>query len=324
MYFSIDQNSLRRAAEFMETVRGQLRNDSEIEDVYHLSLFKAKNHENIIAAVDGSHHSIKGKSFVFSAINSGFQLFQGETLVHTEISRTKIEVLTKDNYKKRHAEYYINVTGQRPQGHLDFEKGTERIRTILEWDKVKYLVSTLGKGDIILFDGSMISGVISTNKQFFEELCEKAKSRGIVLAGLSKDTSLLKDNVPVPMILAGQMKKQKITSNWYHYYESEKTYFVKFRNHIDLIFRLDLVLPEEMNPQEAIKLIASYCYNNGNQGYPYPLQWIHDQVRISEQQFSSCLEDFKNECRRRGIPKAFIDELFTIYHDQLDVMSFGR
>ncbi len=324
MYFAVDQNSIKRAADFLENVRIQLKSDSEVKDVYHLIPFKARNHRNILAAVDGSHHSLKGKSFVFSAINSGFQLFQERNLIHTEIGRTKVEILTKDNYKKRHTEYYVNVTGQRPQGLMDFDKSTERIRTLLEWDKVKYLISYLGNGDIILFDGSMISGVISTNKQFFDELCEEAKSKGIILAGLSKDTSLLKDNVPVPMILAEQMKKQNITSNWYYYYEPEQTYFVKFRKHVDLIFRLDLVLPEEISAEDAIKLIASYCYNNGNQGYPYPLQWIHDQVRISEQQFLTCLDEFKIECRKRNIPKWFIDELFTIYHDKLDVMSYGR
>lgn len=324
LHFVIDQTSIRRAAEFLETVRSQLRSDSELEDTYNLMPFKARNHSNVLAAIDGSHHSVKGKSFVFSAINSGFQLFQEDKLVHSEISRTKVEILTKDNYKKRHNEYYKNVTGQKPQGHLDFDKATERIRTLLEWDKVKYLISYLGKGDIILFDGSMISGVISTNKHFFDDLCEQARDKGIILAGLSKDTSLLKNNVPIPMILASHMEKQSIKSNWYHYYEAEKTYFVKFRKHIDLIFRLDLVLPDDINPETAIKLIASYCYNEGNQGYPYPLQWIHDEVRISEQQFLSCLEEFKVECRKRGISRAFIDELFTIYHDQLDVMSFGR
>lgn len=324
MYFSIDQNSIKRAADFMENVRGQLKRDSEIDDVYSFNTFKARNHNNVIAAIDGSHHSVSGKSFVFSAINSGFQLFQERSLIHSEISRTKVEILTKDNYKKRHSEYYVNVTGQRPQGHLDFDKATERIRTLLEWDKVKYLISYLSKGDIILFDGSMISGVISTNKLFFEELCKKAKEKGIILAGLSKDTSLLKNNVPVPMILSGQANKQNVVSNWYSYYEEEETYFVKFRKHLDLIFRLDLILPDGVQAEEAIKYISSYCYNTGNQGYPYPLQWIHDQVRISEQQFKVCIDEFKNECRNRGIPRGFVDELFTIYHDQLDIMSFGR
>lgn len=324
MFFSVEQDSLVKAAEFIEGVQGQLKNDLKVRDIYNLVPFKAKNHKHILAAVDGSHHSIKGKSFVFSAVNSGYQLFQGKELIDTKVSRTKIEVLTKDNYKERHQDYYINVTGQNPQKNLDFEKSTERIRTLLEWDKVKYLISTLSEGDIILFDGSMISGVISTNKSFFRDLCRQAREKGIILAGLSKDTSLLKDNVPIPMILAGQMKKQNITSNWHFYYEEEKTFFVKFRKHINLIFRLDLILPKEVSAEEAIKLIASYCYNNGNLGYPYPLQWIHDQVRISEKQFLSCLTDFKNECRKRGISKAFIDELFTIYHDQLDIMSYGR
>lgn len=324
MTFSIDQNSLIRSAQFLENVRGQLKTDSEVNDVYHFKTFKAKNHKNVLASIDGSHHSVKGKSFVFSAINSGFQLYQSEKLIHTEKSRTKIEILTKENYKKRHAEYYINVTGQRPQNNLDFDKVTERIRTLLEWNKVKYLISILNRGDIILFDGSMISGVISTNKFFFDNLCDEAKQKGIILAGLSKDTSLLKDNVPVPMILAAQSRKQNIEGNWYFYYKEENTYFVKFRKYIDLIFRLDLVFPEDSSDEEIIKSIGSYCFNKGNQGYPYPLQWIHDEVRISEQQFLHCLEEFKIECRNRGIPKSFIEELFTIYHDQLDIMSFGR
>ena len=186
---------------------------------------------------------------------------------------------------------------------------------------MKYLISCLGKGDIVLFDGSMISGVISTSKTFFEQLCNKAKSKGIIVAGLSKDTSLTKDNVPVPMILLAQAKKQNIDSSWYHYYEEEKTYFVKFRKHVDLVFRLDLVLPDEVKAEEAIKLIASYCYSKGNKGYPYPLTMIHKQVIIKEHHFQACLEEFKNECRKRKIPNAFLDELFAIYHDQLDIKT---
>lgn len=322
MFFSIDPKSITKSVDFVEQVQGQLKKDASEEDSYEFIPFKARNHTSVLAAIDGSHHSLKGKGFVFSAINSGFQLFHNDKLVHTEVSRTKIEILSKDNYKKRHKEYYINVTGQRPQENLDFEKATERIRTLLEWDKVKYLISYLNRGDIILFDGSMISGVISTNQTFFEELCEEAKRRGIILAGLSKDTSLMKNNVPIPMILGAQAKRQGIQSNWYHYYEEEDTYFVKFRKHIDLIFRLDLVLPEGIEAEDAIKAIASYTYSEGNNGFPYPLYLIHKQVIIKEHHFQSCLSEFKNECRRRKIPTTFIDELFEIYHDKLDVMTY--
>jgi hypothetical protein len=324
LFFSIDEKSINRAVDFIQKVNGDLRDEAENKQTYEFHSFIAKNHQNILASIDGSHQTLKGKSFVFSAINSGFLLFQANELVHTEVSRTKIEILTKDNYKKRHAEYYINVTGQRPQGDLDYDKSTERIRTLLEWDKVKYLISMLNSGDIILFDGSMISGVISTNKQFFDSLCETAKSKGIILAGLSKDTSLLKDNIPVPLLLAEQARNQNIIDNWYSYYEPEKTYFVKFRKMIDLVFRLDLVLPDNLTAADVIPLIASYCYDRGNPAYPYPLLMIHDSVRISDQQFHICLETFKDECRLRKIPLNFVGELFSIYHDQLDTMSHGR
>jgi hypothetical protein len=320
----IDLKTLKKATKLIKNVRDELDENPLVFGDLDFHSFKARNHQQYLASIDGSHFSLKGGSFVFSAIRSGFHLYRQGVLTDSSISQVKIEILTKDNYKKRHREYFRNVIGDLPQGTMEYEKATERIRTILEWDKIKYLVDSLSEGDIILFDGSLISGVISTNNLFFDEICTQAKLKGIILAGLSKDSTITKNNVPVTHYLNSYTKKNKIDGNWYVHLEKEDTFFVKFRSHLDQIFRLDLVLPEGVTEKDAISLIGSYCYDPGTPAYPFPLLTIHDSVRISENQFSMILETFKNNCLEQGVSQHFVNQLFEIYHNTLDVYSSGR
>jgi hypothetical protein len=320
----IDLQTLKKATRLIKNVRDELNDNPLVFGDLQFNSFKARNHQQYLASIDGSHYSLKGGSFVFSAIRSGYHLYKQGILAESSISQVKIEILTKDNYKKRHKEYFKNVIGDLPQGTMEYEKATERIRTILEWDKIKHLVDVLNEGDIILFDGSLISGVISTNNLFFDDICTQAKLKGIILAGLSKDTTITKNNVPVTHFLNSYTKKNNIENNWFVYLEKEDTFFVKFRSHLDQIFRLDLVLPEGVSEKDAISLIGSYCYDPGTPAYPYPLLTIHDSVRISENQFSMILETFKKSCLEQGVSNYFVNQLFEIYHNKLDVYSSGR
>jgi hypothetical protein len=324
MDLQIDINTLNKATKLIKNVRDDLVENPFIFGELNFHSFKARNHKQKLASIDGSNFSLKGGSFVFSAIRSGYHIYEDGKPLESAISQIKLEILTKENYKKRHKEYYKNVIGDLPQGTMEYEKATERIRTILEWDKIKYLVEVLKDGDIILFDGSLISGVISTNKMFFDEICTQAKQKGIILAGLSKDTSITKNNVPITHFLNSYTKKNKILENWYVYLEKEETFFVKFRSDFDLIFRLDLVLPDDITEKDAISLIGSYCFDAGTPAYPFPLLTIHDSVRISENQFSMILEVFKKECLEKGVPQGFVNQMFEIYHQKLDVHSSGR
>lgn len=316
----IDIGTVQKAVSLMQQMLQE--SDQHSIKTYDFQPFQAKNSSSKIGAIDGSHHNIQGTHFVFSSIRSGYQIYQDGHLTEEDISRTKIEILTKSNFRERHEEYFYNITGDKPQGMMEFDKSAERIRTLLEWDKVKRLVEDLSDGDVIIFDGSMISGVISTNKLFFEELETKAKEKGITLAGLSKDTSLMIGNTSVPRVLSKAAERQCPDSDWFVPYED--TYFVKFKDDTDFIFRLDLVLPEKYQAIDVIEKIAAYCYDPAIQGFPFPMQTIHDAVRISEQQVHECLDYFKEQCVENSIPLHFVDELFKIYHDQLDKISYGR
>ena len=129
----IDIQTVQKAVSFMQKMLSDNREHSS--KTYPFHPFVATNSTTKVGAIDGSHHNIQGTHFVFSTICSGYQVYQDGELIEQDISRTKIEILTKGNFRERHAEYFLNITGDKPQGIMEFDKSTERIRTLLEWDK---------------------------------------------------------------------------------------------------------------------------------------------------------------------------------------------
>lgn len=358
---NIDLSSLRKSLGTLQQMSRSKFTKSNKQIDFHS--FKAKNHSYGIAAVDGSNISIGGVSFAIAALRAGSLIYRDGKIEKSQknISPIKVEVLVnsdskKNGYLKVYKEFYKEVIGELPGDFIDFDKAAERLRTLMEWKTISELVHTLPKGDIIIFDGSLISGSISTNKDYFDNLVTLAKDRGISLVGLSKDTSLMEDDVPVPSLLREASKVQCPNSNWYVEWEVKKaeedvvveeenddevneetskvdkvveidigqTYFVKFTRMKELIFRMDAVYPDDTNIEEVLSKIGAYCFDTATLGYPYPMQQIHDEVRISRMDKDQIFAALKTDwVKQKGNMKDF-EELFFNYHDQLDIISSGR
>lgn len=321
----IDKNSLYEAVKFVKNAA--IDAEQNIDYNFNFSSFKVKNHSYKIAAIDGSHHNLKGLNFFFSTLRAGYLLYQEGKMIDKNIDDIKIEFISKLKgtnayYEYVHEKYYQDIIGDIPKGKLEFDKVAERIRTLLEWEKVRFLIEELSKDDMIIFDGSLISGEISTNYTFYDHLVKRAKEKGIALVGLSKDTSLSINSISLPLLLNESSRKHFANKNWY--VEHNDTFFVKFSKHVELIFRIDAVLPDHLSMEELLSRIGAYCFDPATLGYPFPMQAIHDGVRISEMEIQQCLEIFKIECGKQNIPTSFINQLFSIYHDQLDKISWGR
>ncbi|QST02911.1 DNA double-strand break repair nuclease NurA (plasmid) [Pontibacillus sp. ALD_SL1] len=291
--------------------------------------FKASNHPCRLAAVDGSNHDRKGMNFLFSSLRSGYLLYEKGNLVEHSIDPIVVEFLAHNDdpvigYGARHSTYFTTVTGSAPSRTLQFDKISDHIRTLLEWQKIAHLVDKLDRGDLIIFDGSLISGEISTNHDFFESLAKNAKSKGISLIGLSKDTGLSIGSAPILPVLQKARKVQHPNQNWYTYIEEHDTYFVQFSKNKELLFRVDVVKPDDIAFETVISWVGSYCFDPPTFGYPYPMQHIHDAVRISKTDFDLCFRQFKKGCLENGFTQESFEMLFSRYHDQLDKLSFGR
>lgn len=322
----IDKKSLLQVTENM--IKLSKDNKKYSNETFDFHPFKAKNTNCSFAAVDGSHHNLKGTNIVFSTLRTGYHIYKSGKQVISKIDPIKLEFIMKNDdpdlgFLTKHEFYYHSITGDIPTGKMEFEKVTERIRTLLEWDKIKELILRLQHGDMIIFDGSLISGEISTSHDFYEELVNLAKEKGIALVGLSKDTSLSIGSASVPYVLLNASKKQVPNQNWF--VEFEDTYFARFSQTKELVFRVDMVRPEHMTVEEIMASIGAYSHSKATPGYPYPMQKIHDSVRISEIEMKYCFDRFKTHCETHtALTSADIERLFYIYHDDLDVISHGR
>lgn len=330
--FNIDPKSMSKALEGVKKV--VYDNERNSKHDFKFESFKVKNHPFTLAAIDGSNHNIRGTNFVFSTLRTGYHLFQKGLLFESNIEPIKIEFIMNNEdpdvgYEYIHEWYYHQITGEIPNGRLDFDKVTERIRTLMEWEKVAFLIEKLTKNDIIIFDGSLISGEISTSHEFFSSLVAKAKEKGIALVGLSKDTSLSIDSASLPSVLNESSKIHHPDKNWFVEYEGDgenvdSVYFVKFSKLKDLIFRIDAIVPDHLELIDIVSWVGSYCYDKTLFGYPFPMQKIHDSVRISEAERDYAFGLFKQECLRSGVSPDTFEKMFSIYHNKLDIKSIGR
>jgi len=323
--YPIDLSSIASSASDIKN----LAKESEISSQtnFHFESFVNDNHNYVIAAVDGSNHNIKGNNCVFSTMRAGYLLYQYGKEIKSSIDPIKAEFMVNDDVKDigfqyKHEYYFHSITGEIPSGQVEYDKVVERIRTLLEWDKVKYLIQTLHKGDIIIFDGSLISGEISTSHEFFSQLTDIAKSKGISLVGLSKDTSLSMGGIPIPLVLQKASRTQCPEQNWF--VSIEDTHFVRFITQKEHIFRVDAVLPPGLEMKTLLSRIGAYCYDSISLGYPYPMQLIHNSVLIKENQRNYCFNLFKQQCRENQVSESTFNQLFSIYHQQLDKIAKGR
>lgn len=329
--FNIDITSIATALDDVKKVVSDNQKNSQYD--FEFKSFQVKNHPYRLAAVDGSNHNVRGTNFVFSTLRAGYHLYEKGVVLKSDIDPIKVEFIMNNRdpqvgYEKKHENYFNRITGGSPNGQLDFDKITDHIRTLMEWDKVNGLLEELNENDIIIFDGSLISGEISTSHQFFSSLVEKATSKGISLVGLSKDTSLSIDSASLPVVLNESSKIHHPNQNWFVEYDDKDgvglSHFVKFSKLRDLIFRVDAVVPPHLEFKDVISWVGSYCFDSMLFGYPYPMQKIHDSVRISESERDYAFSLFKRECLQSGMAPLDFDRMFSIYHNQLDIKSFGR
>lgn len=322
----IDSSSLKNAVRDIEKV--VLDGTKHAREKYPFASFKAKNQSFQLAVIDGSNHSIRGMNFTFAALRTGYQIYQDGAEVERKVDPISVELLAnhKDpqiGFEAKFLHYYQEIVGENPVGFPEFDKTPERIRTLCEWQKLIELIDKLGRGDVIVFDGTLISGVITTTHKFFNGLADRAREKGITLVGLSKDTSLSIDTAPVPLVLLESSSMHHPNQNWYIEFRPG-TYFVRFTKKADLVFRIDAVLSGDETIESLLSKIGAYCFDYATLGYPFPLQNIHDAVRISEMERDECFEVFKQEYRKAGLSQKVFEEIFQIYHDQLDKISFGR
>ncbi len=145
----------------------------------------------------------------------------------------------------------------------------ERIRKIFEIKACQEIVS---KCDFIVRDGDL--EVNDYDKDYYGDLFEMCGEKNVVLAGLSKTSTLLCDNG-----LSAGFNLRKLTklTKWY-YKNDEEVLFVKLHPRSRHVFRLDV----KDFSEELIELLAKNSVDLSFPGYPYALIEVDKMARVSK------------------------------------------
>ncbi|MBW2986336.1 DNA double-strand break repair nuclease NurA [Candidatus Woesearchaeota archaeon] len=150
----------------------------------------------------------------------------------------------------------------------------ESARKISEYKIAQELLNDLDSGDLLIRDGDLIEGTTTERKQI-EELKEKSIAKGVVVAGLSKTTSLLTDS---GNSAAAVLNKIGPECAWY-YPATNNTGFVKLNKNSNYVFRLDFFIPDKL--ADVLGGLKANSRDACFLGYPYGLIDADRFARVS-------------------------------------------
>ncbi len=144
----------------------------------------------------------------------------------------------------------------------------EKIRKIFEIKACNELLDC----DFIVRDGDL--EIDDFDKVYYEELLETCKEKKVLLAGLSKTTTLMCDNMQSAGVVLNKISK---LLKWY-YKNDDKIFFVKLHKKSRHVFRLDM---HEFS-EELIELLAKNSIDLVFPGYPYALIDVDKMARVNK------------------------------------------
>ncbi|MBW2973516.1 DNA double-strand break repair nuclease NurA [Candidatus Woesearchaeota archaeon] len=143
-------------------------------------------------------------------------------------------------------------------------KIAESARKISELKIAADIVNELNSGDFIIRDGDLTEGTEAEKKQI-EALKQKSAEKNVIVAGLSKTTSILTDS---GNSASAVLNKIGPSCEWY-YPITNNIGFVKLHNNSNYVFRLDFFISDQL--ADLLGALKNNSKDACFLGYPYGL-----------------------------------------------------
>lgn len=142
--------------------------------------------------------------------------------------------------------------------------------------------------DIIVLDGNLQSTLTNENK-YLNELYESCAGNNVILAALSKTTSLFTEN---GNLLSVALDNISPLHSWFYHPIAEinslnhkaEMFFVKLHSKSRHIFRFEILNIQKTKAEETINALASNCIDPIFIGYPYGLVEADRIARVGNQE----------------------------------------
>src|SRR3989338_112475 len=188
----------------------------------------------------------------------------------------------------------------------EISKIGEITRRFTELSVAAGIINGLGKNDLLILDGSLQS-MFTNESKYLCNLYSKAGEKGVLIAALSKTSSLMTDRGNSFVAVLENFNKQ---GKWYYHPVAEVSsndhkadiFFVKFHENSDYIFRFECCKEADFNPGEVFGLMANNCRDPVFLGYPYALIEADRLARIQENEkgfyVTALMAEFGNEWKK--------------------------
>lgn len=278
-----------------------------------------------IAFVDGGNAEIIGSSnFSLNLIRIGYAVYQK----NGKISAEKFEMLVFIQAASHDNEICYKTAFFTTKNSVPFEDmcfssfdptlmaGVNRaeigsianaIRRFAELRIAKIISERGNFCDIIVLDGNLQSTLTNENK-YLNELYESCSKNNVILAALSKTTSLFTEN---GNLLSVVLENISTLPKWsYHpiadinnINHKAEMFFVKLHDRSKHIFRFEIFNIQKAKAEETINNLATNCADPIFIGYPYGLVEADRIARISNREKESLRTMFLAMLKNKNIEK---------------------
>ncbi len=177
--------------------------------------------------------------------------------------------------------------------------------------------------DIIVLDGNL-HGTLTNENEYLDDLYESCGKNSIILAALSKTTSLFTDNGNLLSAVLGSISP---LNSWFYHPIAEinnpshkaEMFFAKFHPKSRHVFRLEIFNMQKAKAEEAINELAGNCTDPVFIGYPYGLVEADRIARVSNHEKESLKTMLMVKLKNKNVEK-YLSSVNA--HEILDRMSF--
>jgi hypothetical protein len=303
--------------------------DKDLNRLSFTRIQEVKSHGRVGAVDGGSATVVKGRSFLIVVYRSASVIFQNGKRIRQKNLPLSLEIISQAGISEKYFSAYRDLTGEEPSGAPGIEKMLDRLRLFSEWKLAQELLDELNQGDMLLIDGSLKAS-IAPPYNFFMQITQKAKEKGVHLVGVSKTSTLYwGDRSPlIPAVVKigerfcphckwfCQISADELRTKSPSYFGT--IYVAKLKASSDFAFRVDVNRFDQVDPNVVFSFLSNLSGDPAFLGYPYPLAAAHNLARITAVEVEDIRYRLQSKALEKGISTADWDLLFTDFHEVLN------
>lgn len=266
---------------------GELEESDATTDPLRFEPLPAASEPGGAAAVDGGHSLVSDVATCgIVAVRAGFCLRDTHDAFQDRRTRNVVHLVTRRRVAEdwetwvRPYDWGTGVPAPTTSGSQWLRGFAEAERIVAEFDAARRALRLLKEGDLLLLDGSLDAEALQERLQ--PNLLEAARSQGVTVVAVSKDSSLSLGGVlPLSLELEEAARRARAPARFFVDVSAAlnrggpyRTFGVRWDSHAP-VYRVDVARAASETAETAMERLGALANDVAFPGYPYPLARAH-------------------------------------------------